>query len=66
MHHKHLIIAVISDSVLFNHVAQRENVGNGFLIVPHMHVKSWHDCLFLYFHHFTIAFQLHVVAGLES
>jgi hypothetical protein len=28
MHHKHLITAVIDDSVLLNHVAQRENVGN--------------------------------------
>jgi hypothetical protein len=66
MYHKHLIVAVVSDLVLLNHVAQRENVGNGFLIVPHLHMISWHDCLFLYFHGSTIAFQLHVVAGLES
>jgi hypothetical protein len=53
-----LIIAVISDSVLLNHIAQRENVGNGFLIIPHMHMISQHDCLFLLpcFHHcFSVA-----------
>jgi hypothetical protein len=67
MHHKHLIVAVITDSVLLvNHIAQRENVGNSFLIVPHMRMISWHDYLFLYFHGSTIAFQSHVVAGLES
>ena len=57
MHHNHLIIAVISDLVLLNHIAQRENDGNGFLIIPHMHVISqYDDCLFFHFHGSAIAF----------
>jgi hypothetical protein len=66
VHHKHLIIAVIGDSVLLNHIAQRENVGNGFLIIPHVRMISQHDCLFFHFHGSTIAFQSHAVAGFES
>jgi hypothetical protein len=66
MHHKHLIVAVLSDSVLLNHIAQSKNVGNGFLIIPHVHMISQHDCLFVHFHGSTIAFQSHAVAGLES
>ncbi len=48
MHHKHLIIAVISDLVLLNHVAQSKNVGNHFLIVPPVHMISQHDCMFVH------------------
>jgi hypothetical protein len=66
MHHKHLIVAVISDSVLLNHIAQRENVGNGFLVLSHMHMISQHDCLCFHFHGSTITFHSHAVARFDK
>jgi hypothetical protein len=56
MHHKHLIDAVVRDTVLLDHVAQRENVGNGFFIILYVRMISQHDCLFFRFHGYAIAF----------
>jgi hypothetical protein len=50
MHHKHLIVAVVSDLVLLNDISQSKNVGNCFLIVPHMCIISQHDCLLVHFY----------------
>jgi hypothetical protein len=66
VYHKHLIITIVSDSVLLDDIAQSDDIGDGFLVVPHVRMIARHLCLVGNHHGSTIALQSHTLAGSES
>jgi hypothetical protein len=45
MDNEHNVAATVSNAILFDPVAQSEDIGNGSLTLPHMRLVSFHLCL---------------------
>ena len=59
VHHKHLVLAIVGDSVLFGQVAEGEDIGYSFLAKPNLLGVSRHRCLLCNLHGPTIARERH-------
>jgi hypothetical protein len=63
---EHLVIGVVSDSVLFGDVAQSENVVNCSPSLPHLLLGTFDLCLPAHDHGAVIALQAHALVGFED
>ena len=59
--HEHPIITIICDVVLLDQVAQRDDVGDGLVTVPHIFVVPKHLCFLCHSHCTNITLQSHLV-----
>jgi hypothetical protein len=62
MDHKHLFVTIVGDTVLLDHVAQSEYIGDGMFAVPHWRVISRHVCHLGHHHGSTVALQTRALA----
>jgi hypothetical protein len=65
VNNEHLFGAVESGLILFDNVAQSENVGNCLLTIPHLLLVSFDLCLLTHGHGAAVALQAHALVGFE-
>jgi hypothetical protein len=61
MNNKHLVIAVVCYSLLFDQVFQSNDIGYGVFPVPDIFVVSFHSGLLVYLHGTAVARQSHIL-----
>ena len=67
MDHKHLFVTVVGDRVLLDDIAQSKCIGDGVLVVLHVHMIARHLGLFGHHHDpSTVALQAHTLACSEG